>query len=222
MQFKFEVFMEMLQEMLSFLPVTIYYTIIIFVSSLLCGVILAFLRRSNNKIIKAVVGVWMSFWRGTPQLAQLFFFVYAFFPSVPGLKTLPTAIAASLCMIFGSSAYMSETIRSAIDSIDKGQVEACYSIGMSGVQAMVRVVLPQAIRVAIPPLSNSFLDVLKGTSLLSTVGIMEMMQRARMISAVSFRYLESYSAMLVMFWTLNVIFTQFQKVLEKRMSKSIM
>jgi len=113
---------------------------------------------------------------------------------------------------------MSETIRGAIMSVEKGQMEGCLSVGMTYLQAMRRIILPQALHYAIPPLSNNFLEVLKGTSLASMVGITEMMLKAKMMSSKDLRFMETYLAILFVYWGLNIIFTIIQKRLESRLS----
>jgi putative amino-acid transport system permease protein len=113
---------------------------------------------------------------------------------------------------------MSETMRGAIRSVDKGQMEGCLSVGMTYWQAMKRIVLPQALHYIIPPLSNNFLEVFKGTSLASMVGITEMMLKAKMMSSKDLRFMETYLAILFIYWGLNIIFSIIQKYLEVRIS----
>lgn len=216
--FSFEKFGEAFGPILSCLNETLLLTFSTFFFSIVLATILAFLSNSKNPIISSLLKIWLSFFRGTPILVQLFFFVYGLFPFLPIICDFTPRAHAILCLSLAYSSYMSETIRGAIRSVDKGQLEGCYAIGMTYWQAMYRVILPQALHYVIPPLSNNFLEVFKGTSLVSMVGITEMMLKAKMMSSKDLRFMETYLAILVIYWVINIFFTICQKHLESRIS----
>lgn len=220
-KFSVEKFIANFNPILTCLPTTLILTFSTFVLAFLLALLLAFLSMSRNKVIDNIMKVWISFFRGTPVLVQLFFFVYGLFPNIPGIKNLGALGYTIICLSFAYSSYMSETIRGAILSIPKGQMEACLSVGMTRAQGMTRVVLPQAMRLAIPPLANNFLEVFKGTSLASMVGVTEMMLKAKMIATKDLRLMESYLAVLLIYWFINIIFTVLQKRLEKKLAKHV-
>ena len=216
--FSTEKFYAAFGPILTCLHVTLFLTVATFVIGLILATALAFMSNSKNPFIEAFLKIWLSFFRGTPVLVQLFFFVYGLFPNIPIIKTLPPLWHAVLCLSLAYSSYMSETMRGAIRSVDKSQMEGCLSVGMTYWQAMKRIVLPQALHYIIPPLSNNFLEVFKGTSLASMVGITEMMLKAKMMSSKDLRFMETYLAILFIYWGLNIIFSIIQKYLEVRIS----
>ncbi|WP_302326355.1 amino acid ABC transporter permease [Enterocloster lavalensis] len=219
--FSFEKFFEAFLPITSKLGSTLFLTVGTFAIAIVLALILAFLSLGKNPVLGGVLKIWLSFFRGTPVLVQLFFFVYGLFPNIPGIKGLGAQWHAIICLSLAYSSYMSETIRGAILSVDRGQFEGGYSVGMSTAQTMARVVLPQALRMAVPPLSNNFLEVFKGTALASMVGITEMMLKAKMMSSKNLRFMETYLAVLFIYWALNILFTFLQKLLERRLNKNI-
>ncbi len=122
-------------------------------------------------------------------------------------------------MTINASAYISEVIRSAIDSVDKGQMEAALSVGMSRSKAMERIVLPQAFKVAVPPLGNTFISLLQGTAITFMLGLQDIMGLSKMKAAASYRFLESFLAVGLIYWALTLIATQVNKKLEWNLSK---
>lgn len=216
----FDKFTGGFMPILKFLPVTLEYTFLIFFFSIIMGIILALLSLVKNKGVQFLLGVWISFFRGIPILVLLFFFLYGLFPVIHMDRVIPLGAQFVIAMVLAFSSYMSETIRGSILSIDKGQMEGCLSIGMTTFQAMRRVILPQAIKVAVPPLSNSFLDILKGTSFGATVGVIEMFLRAQMMAAMDYHFLEYYLDILVIYWVLNIIFTRIQKMIEAKFAEN--
>lgn len=212
-------FEEAFSPISSCMGVTLYLTFATFIVALILAVVIAFLSMSKNSGVSAALKVWLSFFRGTPVLVQLFFFVYGLFPNLPITKSMSPIWHAIICLSLAYSAYMSETIRGAILSVDKGQMEGCLSIGMTYFQAMRRIILPQALHYVVPPLSNNFLEVFKGTSLASMVGITEMMLKAKMMSSKDLRFMETYLAVLFIYWAINIIFTIIQKYIETHLSE---
>ena len=111
---------------------------------------------------------------------------------------------------------MAETIRGAIQSVDKGQMEACITCGMTTLQGYTHVVLPQAFRLAIPSLANNFIECFKGSALCSMVGVKDMMLQAKMLANKSYRFMEVYLCVLLLYWVINMVFVAIQKVIEQK------
>jgi putative amino-acid transport system permease protein len=122
-------------------------------------------------------------------------------------------------MSINASAYMSETIRAAIDAVDKGQMDAAMSVGMTKKQAMIRIILPQAARIAIPPLGNTMISLIQGTAITFTLGVKEMMGQSKISAAASFRFLENFLAVGIIYWLLTLVLSYYTKSLEKEMNK---
>lgn len=176
-------------------------------------------RFSTGSVLNKVVAIYVSFFRSTPMLSQLFFFYFAITPFVSFLSEMKPITALIIVMSMNEAAFMSETIRGALSSIDKGQREAGLSIGMTELKVMRRIVIPQAFRVALPGLSNSFISLIKGSSLGFTIGVIELMSEAKLISSKNFRIMEAYAAVLIVYWVVIALLTKGQKLLEQRINK---
>jgi polar amino acid transport system permease protein len=183
--------------------VTIYTTLISFTLILAMGLIVALGRLSKNKAIHGAATVYVEIIRGIPILVQLMFWYFAF-PTVMqnigdqyNIEFFKGYIANPFVMaIFGLTfcyaAYMSEVYRAGIQSIPKGQMEAARSLGMSYFQAMRHVVIPQAIRIILPPVGNEFIALLKDSSLISVVGVADLTRRGREFMAAHFNPIETW------------------------------
>ncbi|MDQ0198930.1 amino acid ABC transporter permease [Neobacillus ginsengisoli] len=209
----------------SFLPLlkgAIFYTIpltlITFVIGLIFAVLTALARISQSKILQSIARVYVSAIRGTPLLVQLFIIFYGL-PTI-GI-TLDSYIAAIIGFSLSVGAYGSEIIRAAIISIPKGQWEAGYSIGMSYSQVLRRIILPQAARVSIPPLSNSFISLVKDTSLASLVLLTEMFRKAQEIASTNYEYLLVYTEAALIYWVICFFLSILQQMMEKKLDRYV-
>lgn len=195
---------------------TIPLTLSTFTLGLLLAVLTALARISGIQVLQIIARIYVSAIRGTPLLVQLFIIFY-------GLPTIGVIIDPFPSAIIGFSlnigAYASEIIRAAILSIPKGQWEAAYSIGMSYSQAMRRIVLPQAARVSVPPLSNTFISLVKDTSLASLILVTEMFRRAQEIAATNYEFLLLYSEAALLYWIICFILSIGQGRLETRLDR---
>lgn len=195
---------------------TIPLTLITFVLGLILAVLTALARISKIRILQIIARIYVSAIRGTPLLVQLFIIFY-------GLPTIGLTIDPFPSAVIGFSlnigAYASEVIRAAILSIPKGQWEAGYSIGMSYTQAMRRIILPQASRVSVPPLSNTFISLIKDTSLASLILVTEMFRRAQEIAATNYEFLLLYSEAAILYWIICFILSIGQGRLEARLDR---
>ncbi|HWO94826.1 MAG TPA: amino acid ABC transporter permease [Bacillus sp. (in: firmicutes)] len=200
------------------LEYTIPLTLISFVLGLILAVLTALARLSHIKVLNIIARVYVSIIRGTPLLVQLFIIFY-------GLPNLGLTIDPFPSAVIGFSlsmgAYASEIIRAAILSIPKGQWEAAYSIGMSYRKALQRVVLPQAARVSIPPLSNSFISLVKDTSLASLILVTEMFRRAQEIAATNYEFLLLYSEAALLYWIICFLLSVVQGRIEARLDRYV-
>ncbi|MFL6558445.1 MAG: amino acid ABC transporter permease [Bacillus sp. (in: firmicutes)] len=195
---------------------TIPLTIISFIIGIFLAVLTALARISQVKFFQGIARVYVSAIRGTPLLVQLFIIFYG----LPNIGvTLDPFISAVIGFSLSVGAYASEIIRAAIISIPKGQWEAGYSIGMTYIQALKRIILPQAARVSIPPLSNSFISLVKDTSLASVVLVTEMFRRAQEIASTTYEFLLVYMEAALFYWVICFFLSIIQGYLEKRMDR---
>lgn len=209
-------FYEAFEPILKCLGMTMTVTFCSFIAAFLLAIVLAVIGMVKNRGVQFVMKVWLSLFRGTPLIAQLFLFVYGVFPLIPGISELSLAAKAIMCLALSYSAFMAETIRGAIVSVDKGQMEACMTCGMTTLQGYMHVVLPQAFRLAVPSLMNNFIECFKGSAMCSVVGVMDMMLQAKMLANKSYRFMEVYLCVLILYWVLNMIFVYVQKIIEKK------
>ena len=196
--------------------VTMSTTLISFILMLIVGLIGALGRLSNKKIINGIATIYVEIVRGIPLLVQLLFWYFAFPSVIHGLGELLSinaldnyhanpVIMAIIGLTFCYAAYMSEVYRAGIQSISKGQMEAARSLGMTHTQAMRHVILPQAIRVILPPVGNEFISLLKDSSLISVVAVADMTRRGREFMSANFIPVETW----IMIALLYLIMTLF-------------
>jgi L-cystine transport system permease protein len=195
---------------------TVPLTLITFVGGIALGLILALGRLYGPKPLVALVRFYVWLIRGTPLLVQLFLIFYGL-PSA-GI-TLDAFTAAVIGFTLNVGAYTSEVIRATLDAVPKGQWEASYSIGMNWFQAMRRIVLPQAARIAVPPLSNTFISLVKDTSLAAAVTVPELFQAAQRIAAATYEPLILYIETAVIYLLFSSVLSALQNKLEARLAR---
>ncbi|QKF63813.1 amino acid ABC transporter, permease protein [Campylobacter mucosalis] len=196
--------------------ITIPLSIISFAFGLVIAVITALARLSKIKILKIFFDFYVWIFRGTPMLVQLFIVFYGL-PKV-GIQ-FDIWSAAIVAFSLNVGAYASEAIRAAILSVPKGQWEAALSLGMNKVMILRRIIAPQAMRISIPPLSNTFISLVKDTSLAASITMVDMFMVAQRIAARTFEPLLLYVLVAVMYLIICTALTFLQSYLEKRSSK---
>jgi len=197
---------------------TIPLALMSFVLGLIIALGIALMRLSRILIVSGLARGYISIIRGTPLLVQLFVIFYGL-PSIGILvDPWPSAIIAFSLNVGG---YAAEVIRAAILSVPKGQWEAGYTIGMSRGQTLVRVILPQAARVSVPPLSNTFISLVKDTSLASLILVTELFRQAQEIAAFSQEFMALYIEAAVVYWVICLVLSSAQSVLEKRLDRYV-
>jgi polar amino acid transport system permease protein len=198
--------------------VTLELTAASVVTALGLGIVLALGKISNNPLINKPAAAYIFFFRGTPLLMQLFF-IYFGLPQInPALNISSRFLAAYIAFSLNVAAYLAEIIRAAIQSIDKGQMEAARSLGLSYGQAMRLVVIPQAYRRMIPPICNEFVMVLKDTSLVAIIALTDLTYQTKMIASNKASALVYIPAMAI-YLVLTAIFTFIFNRLEKKYSE---
>lgn len=209
----------------SFLPLlkaglqyTIPLTLVSFILGLILALATALARISNFKPLVLIAKFYVWVIRGTPLLVQLFIIFYGL--PAAGI-TLNALTAGIIGFTLSVGAYNSETIRAAILSIPRGQWEAAYSIGMTNSQALGRVILPQAARVSIPPLANSFISLVKDTSLAAAITVTEMFQVAQQIVASTYEPLWLYCEAALIYLMFCTVLSMLQQKIEKRLQRYV-
>lgn len=214
--FDFELAWNYLPFILSGLPLTVIITLVGMAIGLILGLVLAAARNSKRALLRWPARLYISFTRSLPILVFLFLLYYG----LPMLGIEFTALVATyLGFGLASAAFIAEIYRAAFNSIDRGQWEAGTALNMTWFQTMRKVILPQAIRTALPPLGNVFIDMLKATSLAAVVTIPELFQKAQMVAGRTYDSMTVYILVALIYWPLCVIISTVQERLEKRYSK---
>ncbi len=195
---------------------TIGFALAAMVLGLPLGLLVALLRLYASGPVRWLATLYVSFIRGTPLLVQIFV-VYYGLPSF-GI-TLSPVVGGVLALTLNAAAYLSETIRAAILSIPKGQHEAAYSVGLSRMETMRLIVLPQAARVALPSLGNSLIGLVKDTSLVSVITVVELLRSAQLVIARTFEPFGPYLAAAMIYWAVSSLLELVQRRLEVRLSR---
>ncbi|HEM4280058.1 TPA: amino acid ABC transporter permease [Streptococcus suis] len=197
------------------LLVTIPLTILSFTFGLLIAIGTALMQIAQIPILKQVARFYIWVVRGTPLLVQL----YVIFFGLPSLGIVLDAFpSAVLVFSVNTGAYAAETIRASIESVPKGQLEAGYSVGMSFAQTMRRIILPQAFRVAFPPLSNTLIGLVKDTSLAANITVLEMFMATQQIAARTYEPFALYCEVALVYLLFSTILTKLQAYGEKKLA----
>ncbi|HEM6088928.1 TPA: amino acid ABC transporter permease [Streptococcus suis] len=197
------------------LLVTIPLTILSFIFGLIIAIGTALVQIAQIPILKQVARFYIWVVRGTPLLVQL----YVIFFGLPSLGIVLDAFpSAVLVFSVNTGAYAAETIRASIESVPKGQLEAGYSVGMSFAQTMRRIILPQAFRVAFPPLSNTLIGLVKDTSLAASITVLEMFMATQQIAARTYEPFALYCEVALIYLFFSTILTKLQAYGEKKLA----
>ncbi|MEQ7220266.1 amino acid ABC transporter permease [Vagococcus fluvialis] len=198
----------------------------VFIGSII-GLVATFLQQSQKKSLKAVANIYTQVIRGTPLLVQLYIWLYGLpligisLPALPflgdvyGSREFLTAVVA---LSINSGAYICELLRGGLESIDKGQMEAGRSLGLSRKETMKSVIIPQAIRVVLPGLGNEFIAMIKESSIVSVVGIFDVMYTSNIVKAATYSIFEPLIIVAIIYFFLTYSLTGIMKQLEKRLS----
>lgn len=211
---------EILPSLMEGLVLTIYIGIFSFIGALIIGFVLAVIYTLRNQVVNSVIKVYVSFFRGTPLLMQVFLFYYGLPMIFEVLLNIPKITALIICMSLNGAAYVCESIRGALESIDKGQYEAATAFGLSHVDTMRKFIFPQALVAVVPTLTSVFLDLIKMSSIGMTIGVLELTGEAQFITATSYRAFETYLIAILIYWILSIVIGWLQNGVEKRISKA--
>ena len=208
------------------IPITLEIAVVAAIIGIILGFILALFRVKKLPVLSQLATLYISFMRGTPLLVQIFLSYYGIpvmlnilnyrFGTAFSINKIPNMVFVYVAFSLNEAAYMAEAIRAAILSVDRKDIEAAHSIGMTGGQTMRRVILPQAMIVAIPNLGNSVISLVKSTSLAFTIGVMDMMGRAKVISGSNMRFFEVYIGLALLYWVMCIIIEFVVNKLEKK------
>ncbi|WP_341278909.1 amino acid ABC transporter permease [Paenibacillus sp. FSL H8-0537] len=211
------------------LPNTLYITIVSVFVGFIIGTAIALIRIYRIPVLYPLASAYVLFIRGTPMLMHLLLIYFGLPIIIDGLASalglgfnstvIPLIGFAYISFSITAGAYMSEVVRAGILAVNRGQMEAAYSIGMTTPQALRRIVLPQALAVCLPNLSNNLIGMLHGSTLAFTVSVVEINAQAQIVAATNWKFLEAYIAAAVLFWGMTILIEQATAWLERRINK---
>ncbi len=212
-------------QILSGLPVTLELTVIAIAIGIILGFLMALARINKVPVISQICSVYLSFVRGVPLMVLLYLSYYGipvFITAIYGQgaysNRIPAFAYALLAFIIQETAYESEIIRAALLSVDRKEIEAAKSLGMTTLQRMLRLEIPQAMVVALPSLGNAVTSLLKGTSLAFMISVVDVMGRAKIIGGRTLRYFEAYICTAIIYWICCIILSVVFKYIEKKIN----
>lgn len=225
--FNWNAFISAFKPIISRVPTSFIITLIAMAIGLVLGLLLALIKLNRIPVLDQIRALAVSFIRGTPIYVQLLL-TYTGIPLILkainlnygtayNINDISPMLFVILTFAFNEAAYNSETIRAAIESVDVGQIEAAKSLGMTNFQVFKRVTLLEAATVAVAPLGNALMGLLKGTSLAFVAGVIEMTAEAKIIGGSSFRVFESYLAVALVYWAINLVFENLIRLLERKL-----
>ncbi len=202
---------------LTVIPATLGLALVILVLAIVLGMVLALIRLYKVPVLTNIATVFISFMRGVPLLVLLFIVYYSLPDFAASLGRLihvtvdPNNVSPvySVILTFSiyGSAFQAENIKGALLSVELGQMEAAYAVGMTTLQAFRRIIIPQALIVAVPNFCNAYVSTIKSLSLAFTVGVIDILAKAKLNAALNFRYIESYAAAALVYWILCIALT---------------
>ena len=207
------------------IPITLELAALAFLVSIIVGLLIAVIRYKKVKILSPIATAFLSLMRGTPMLIQLYVAYYGI-PAILRIfnswgadidvNIIPKMVYAFVALGLYQAAFTSETFRAALESVDKGEIEAATAMGMTYPQILRRIIVPEALENAVPGICNSVIGLVKGTSLASTCGIIEITYQNQILAGRDYRYLEGYVALAIIYWIITVFLEKIFKIIERK------
>lgn len=196
----------------------VQYTLLLAVVGVFCGFILgmlvSLLRMSRIRVLRFIGSVWVEFLRGTPMLVQLFIIHYGLVSF--GIK-FSAIESGAITLTINSSAYLAEIFRAGIQGVDKGQAEAARSLGMSKAMTMRHIVLPQAVKSVLPAIGNEFITIIKESSIVSFIGVGDLMYQAGAVNTITYDYLKPLLIIAVIYFIMTFLLSKLLGLFERRL-----
>lgn len=226
--FDFKAVFSQIPKLLKYLPVTLELAVISMVIAVVLGLLIAIIKIKKIPVVSQLANVYISIVRGTPIIVQLYIayfgipMIIKYFYMQNGMTYQGTStsgmVYAIIALSMNESAYIAEIFRGALQSVGIGQIEAASALGMTYFQSLRRIILPETFMLALPGLGNSFIGLIKGTSLAFTCAVVEMTAQGKIIGGRTYRYFEVYVSLALIYWMVTVVVELIIKQIEKRNS----
>ena len=224
--FDIEMVFSQIPALLEYLPITLEIAVVSMIFSLILGLLLAVIKIRQIPVLRQLVAVYISIIRGTPILVQL----YVTYFGIPiilkiinqnwgtnfAINGIAPIVYAFVALAVNQSSFNAEIIRASLESVDKGQLEAAHALGMTYLQALRRIIIPEAFVVALPSLGNAFIALIKGTSLAFVCSVVEMTAQGKIIGGRTYRYFEVYISLAIIYWVITFILERIIAFTEKK------
>lgn len=220
--FKFKNVFNQIPELLKKLPITLEVAVVSMLIAVLLGLILAIIKYKKVKVLSQLSSFYISVIRGTPLIVQLYIAYYGLpqiFKAIGiSISGIPNITYAFVALGMYQSAYLADILRASLESVSQGEIEAASAMGMTFGQTLRRIIIPSALKNALPGLINSLIGLIKGTSLAFSVGVVEITAQAQIIAGRSYRYFEGYVALAIIYWVITLIIEQILRIVEKKIT----
>lgn len=205
-----------------FIPITLKLAVFSGIIGLLLGLLIAIIKIKRIPILNQLASVYISFLRGTPILVQLYISYYGipiaiqyinfYYNKNIMMADIKPIYFAIFALALNSSAFNSVVLQSSFEGVNKGEIEAAAALGMTGIQRMIRIIIPEALELALPNLGNQFIGLVKGTSLAFSCAIVEMTAQGKILGAGSYRFFEAYVALAFLYWCITIVIEIIMKI----------
>lgn len=207
------------RDILAFIPDGILRTFQVTILSIICATVVGLIaglgRISRIAVINRIATIYIEIIRGIPLLVQLFYIYYA----LAKVIQVPDIMAAIMAMTVCYGAYMGEIFRAGIQAVPKGQMEAALALGFSRGQALRKIILPQTVRLVLPPIGNEFIALLKDSSLVSILAVSDLLRRGREFASRTFQYFEAYTVVALIYLVMTLFFSRLVAFMEERLQR---
>lgn len=227
MDFKF--MMDSFPKIILAVPITLFMAFVSAGVGWFLGIFIALVRKYHIPVLTQICGVFVSFMRGVPMVILLYISYYALpiilydygqsIGATFDVTAVPPVVYAIIALVLDQAAYSSEIFRSALMAVDEGQMEGAYSVGMTRTQALVRIIFPQALAIALPNLGGIFIGLIKGTSLAYYVGVYEITATANLLAMPALNFIEAYVLTTVLYEGISFVFNKLFRNFENRFQK---
>lgn len=227
--FDLQFMISIVPEIIKVVPVTLNITVVSMLFAIFIGLITALVRIYKIPVASQIASIYLSFTRGTPLLVQIYLayygipklldYTHTYYGWNIDINGIPAIVFIYFAFTLNVGAYLSETIRAAIQAIDKGQMEASLAIGMTNWQGLRRIILPQALAVALPSLGNTVISLIKDTSLAFMISVVEMMGEAKILGARGLQFFEVYIVVALIYWVICIFVEQAVILLENQIKR---
>ncbi|MEH7451527.1 amino acid ABC transporter permease [Gottfriedia acidiceleris] len=228
MKLDFSFIWEAFIQILPAIPTTLFITVLSVLIGFVIGTFTAIVRIYKVPVLSQVASSYVTIIRGTPMITHLLIIYYSISMLLDSLakhnhfafnsSSIPMTAFAIISFSITAGAYLSEVVRAGITNIDRGQIEAAYSVGMTTTQALRRIVFPQAFAVSLPNLSNTFIGMLHGSTLAFIVSVVDINAKAQIVASTNWKFFEAYIAAALIFWGITLVIERMTSLLEKRFS----